>query len=73
MKKETTEAQTVEATAPHKDEKKIQISIKMLKELTADGILRTHFINTIEENVDMKAPIAYQFAKALTRQKELAL
>nr|WAE43521.1 MAG: hypothetical protein [Microviridae sp.] len=57
-----------EVTLPEKEKRKVQISVKMLKELATDGALLKYFIETINDNPDMKAPIAYQFAKAIKRQ-----
>jgi hypothetical protein len=71
MKKETTEAvdtQGVELTK--KENRTIQISLKTLEELSNDGKLRNTFIDTLERNPNMKAPIAYQFAKAILNQEK---
>lgn len=51
--------------------KKIQISISMLQEIRKDQKLGDLFIETIMNNEDMKAPIAFQFAKALKKQTKI--
>ena len=74
MKKEETIGTTLPGSDPkpnNQEEKKVQLSIKMLKHLAGDSELLKIFLDTLVNNTDMKAPIAYQFAIAIQRQTKI--
>ena len=74
MKKEETIGVTPQGSDPkpnNQEEKKVQLSIKMLKHLAGDNELLKIFLDTLVNNTDMKAPIAYQFAIAIQRQTKI--
>lgn len=74
MKKEAIIGATLQGSEPkttNPEEKKVQVSIKMLKHLSRDSELLAIFLETLINNTDMKAPIAYQFAIAIQRQTKI--
>lgn len=55
------------------ENKKVQLSIKMLKELAGNQILLAHYIEIVTDSEEIKTPMAYQMAKMLVKQTKIEM
>ncbi|AXH73768.1 MAG: hypothetical protein [Microviridae sp.] len=51
--------------------RKVQISVEQLVELATDTELKKYFLEVIDQNPDIKAPMAIEIARALKRQYKI--
>jgi len=69
MKKINIEVEALGAELNEKENRKIQISVKQLINLTLDGQLCKDFIEVINNSPGIKANMAYEIANAIGRQR----